>query len=129
MNVVVLVYSHDRNVRADVMDALGDTIGGVDLEIREAATAPAVFTQLDTKQVDCCILDAEATPLGGMGLAKQIRDEYDFCPPIMLLVAREADSWLAAWSRAEAIHVHPVDPLTLPAQVERLVFVEDHEAA
>jgi hypothetical protein len=47
----------------------------------------------------------------------------------LLLVAREADSWLAAWSQAEAIHVHPVDPLTLPGQVEALGFVEDDEAA
>lgn len=120
---VVLVYSHDRNVRADVIDALGETIGGEDLEIREAATAQAVFTGLNRKGVDCVILDAEATPFGGMGLAKQIRDEYDPCPKMILLVAREADSWLAAWSGVDAVHAHPVDPLTLPAQVGDLLFI------
>jgi len=129
MQVVVLVYSDDRNVRADVCDALGVTLGGAELEIRQAATQAAVITELDKRDVDCCIFDGEATPSGGMGLAKQIRDEYEECPPVLLLVARPSDSWLAAWSRAEAIHPFPIDPLTLPKQVEELVFVEEDEAA
>ena len=124
MKVVVLVYSDDHNVRDDVRSALGVSLGGVKLEIREAATAPTVLTELDKNDVDCCIFDAEATPAGGMGLSKQIHDEYEVCPPVVLLIAREADSWLAAWSRAEVVHAFPVDPLTLPKQVENLVFVE-----
>jgi len=129
MKVVVLVYATDSNVRSDVRDALGVTLDGANLEIREAATQAAVLTELDKGDVDCCIFDAEANPSGGMGLAKQIRDEYEICPPVLLLVARPADSWLAAWSRAEAIHPFPIDPLTLPKQVEDLVFVEEDDAA
>ncbi|MCL2735737.1 MAG: response regulator [Propionibacteriaceae bacterium] len=129
MQVVVLVYSDDRNVRADVRDALGVTLGGLTLEIREAATQAAVITELDKGDIDCCVFDAEATPSGGMGLAKQIRDEYQTCPPVLLLVARAADSWLAAWSRADAVHPYPIDPMTLPKQVEDLVFVDEDEAA
>ncbi|MDR2896353.1 MAG: response regulator [Propionibacteriaceae bacterium] len=129
MKVVVLVYSDDRNVRDDVADALGTTIDGVALEIRFAATQAAVLEQLDLKDVDCCIFDAEARPAGGMGLSKQIHDEYEFCPPVVLLIAREADSWLAAWSLAEAVLPRPVDPMTLPKVVEQLVFVDEDEAA
>lgn len=129
MKVVVLVYSNNSNVRADVRDALGVSLGGAELEIREAATQPAALAWLDKGDIDCCIFDAEATPMGGMGLSKQIRDEYFPCPPVLLLVARPSDSWLATWSRAEAIHPYPIDPLTLPKQVEDLVFVDDGEAA
>ncbi|MCL2471595.1 MAG: response regulator [Propionibacteriaceae bacterium] len=129
MQVVVLVYSNNRTVRADVRDALGVTLGGLELLIREAATQAEVLKQLDAGDIDCCIFDGEASPSGGMGLAKQIRDEYDPCPPILLLIARAADSWLATWSRAEAIHPYPIDPLTLPKQVEDLVFVDEDEAA
>ena len=128
MKVVVLVYSDNHSVRTDVRDALGVSLDGVELEIREAATAAIVLTELDKKDIDCCVFDADATPIGGMGLSKQIHDEYEFCPPVILLVAREADSWLAAWSKAEAIHIYPVDPLTLPKQVDDLVFVEDDAA-
>ncbi|MCL2483190.1 MAG: response regulator [Propionibacteriaceae bacterium] len=129
MQVVVLVYSNNRTVRADVRDALGVTLGGLELQIREAATQAEVLAQLDTGDIDCCVFDGEASPSGGMGLAKQVRDEYDPCPPILLLIARTADSWLATWSRAEAIHPYPIDPLTLPKQVEELVFVDEDEAA
>jgi len=128
MKVVVLVYSDNSNVRMDVRDALGVSLGGADLEIREAATQATVLSELDKGDIDCCIFDAEASPSGGMGLAKQIRDEYELCPPVLLLVARAVDSWLAAWSRAEAIHPFPIDPLTLPTQVEDLVFVDDEAA-
>ena len=128
MKAIVLVYSDNHIVRDDVCAALGVSLSGVDIEIREAATAPAVLAELDKKDVACCIFDAEATPAGGMGLSKQIHDEYDPCPPVLLLVARLADSWLATWSRSEAIHPYPIDPLTLPKQVEDLVFAEDEAA-
>ena len=129
MQAVVLVYSDDRLVRQDVRAALGTTLAGAELEIREAASPAAALAELDQKDVDCCIFDAEATPYGGMGLSKQIQDEYEDCPPVLLLVARTTDSWLATWSRAEAVHPYPIDPLTLPKQVESLIFVEDNVAA
>jgi len=129
MQVVVLVYSNDRNVRTDIADALGVTMDGLDIEIREAATQAAVLAELDNKDIDCCILDGEASPSGGMGLSKQIRDEYEDPPPVLLLVARPTDSWLATWSRAEAVHPYPIDPLTLRKQVEDLVFIDVDDAA
>ncbi len=123
--VVVLVYSSNRAVREDVVASLGPTLGGLELEVREAATPAAVLTELDREDIDCCVFDAEARPLGGMGLSKQIRDEYDPCPPVLLLVARPADSWLAAWSRAEAVAPFPIDPMALPKLIEDLVFIEE----
>ncbi len=128
MKVVVVVYSDDHNVRDDVRDALGTTLGGEELEIRQAATAAAVLTELDKEDVDVCIFDGEATPVGGMGLSKQIHDEYAPCPPVLLLVARATDSWLATWSRAEAIQAFPIDPLTFPKVVEDLAFVDVEDA-
>jgi DNA-binding response OmpR family regulator len=128
MQVVVVVYSTDHSVREDVKNALGKTMGGLEVEVREVATQAAVLAELDKKDIDCCIFDAEATPAGGMGLSKQIRDEYTDCPPVLLLIARPSDSWLATWSRAEAIHPLPIDPLLLPGQLEDLVFVDDEAA-
>ena len=57
----------------------------------------------------------------GIGLAQQVKEEYDPGPPVLLLVARVADAWLGTWSRAEAISAYPVAPIRLPTQVaERL---------
>jgi len=115
MSTKVLVYSDDRTVRADVRYAIGSSLPGVgDVELVEAATGAGALKLLDAGDIDLAILDGEATPVGGMGLAKQIKDEVPACPPVLLLVARPQDAWLATWSGAEAIHAHPIDPLELP---------------
>jgi len=40
---------------------------------------------------------------------------------VLLVVARKEDAWLAAWSRAEASVMHPVDPFTLANTVADLI--------
>ena len=111
----VLVYSDDRNVRNTVRISLGrkpsEDIS--DVEIFECATEPAVINALDNKKFDLVILDGEAVPVGGMGVCRQIKDEIFNCPPVIVLVARLDDRWLATWSRAEAVVAHPIDPRAL----------------
>lgn len=80
------------------------------LEYIEVATAPVVIRHAEEGGIALAVLDGEATPVGGMGLAKQLRDEVDSCPPLLLLLGRPDDAWLASWSRADATVAHPVDP-------------------
>ncbi|MCW5953522.1 MAG: response regulator transcription factor, partial [Propionibacteriaceae bacterium] len=93
----VLLYSDDRTVREQVRLALGTRLAAdlPEIEVREVATQPAVLWAMDAGGVDLAILDAEAVPAGGMGLAHQLKDEIANCPPVLLLVARTADAWLA----------------------------------
>ena len=119
----VLVYSHDAATRGRVVTALG-TRPHPDLprlDHLEVATAPVVIEHMDAGGIDLAILDGEAAPTGGMGLAKQLRDELDACPPILVLIGRTDDRWLADWSRADAAVPHPVDPFTLREQVNDLL--------
>lgn len=120
MTAKIAIYSDDASVRQSVKAALGSTLeGGISVETCEFATADALrlyVDQTDTKgelRVDLFILDGEAVPEGGLGVARQLKDEVFNCPPSIVLIARQADSWLAAWSRAEASLLHPVDPFTL----------------
>ena len=84
----VLVYSDDVNTRQQVIHALGR---------RPHPDLP----------------DGEAVPAGGMGIAKQLKDEIYQCPPVLVLTGRPQDAWLATWSRAEAAVPHPIDPVKL----------------
>ena len=59
------------------------------------------------------MLDGEAWPTGGMGLAKQMKDELPDCPPTLVLVARKVDAWLATWSQADGVVAHPLDPVEI----------------
>jgi hypothetical protein len=56
-----------------------------------------------------------------MGIARQLKDEVFNCPPVLLITGRREDAWLAAWSRAEASVIHPIDPFTLANTVAGLM--------
>jgi DNA-binding response OmpR family regulator len=119
----VLVYSDDLNVREQVMMALGKRPHPdlPALEYVEVATEPVVVQQFDAGHLDLAILDGEAVPVGGMGIAKQMKDEIYHCPPILVLVGRPQDAWLATWSRADSAVPHPIDPIQLGEAVTKLL--------
>ncbi|NEW74367.1 MULTISPECIES: hypothetical protein [Streptomyces] len=111
----VLVYSDDVSTREQVRLAAGRR-PAADLppvEFLECATLPAVLSALEEGGIDACVLDGESAPAGGMGVCRQIKDEIFQCPPVLLLIGRPQDAWLATWSRAEAAVTHPVDPVAL----------------
>lgn len=125
----IVVYSDDSSVRQAIVKALGKNVAA-DLPehvVHEFATGPALRQFVDRKSVDgnfkadLFILDGEAVPEGGMGVARQLKDEVFNCPPILLITGRPQDAWLAAWSRAEASVSHPVDPFTLASTVADLL--------
>lgn len=111
----ILVYSNNVQTRQQVIRALGKRLHPdlPELNYVEVATAPMVITRMDEGGIDLAILDGEATPAGGMGIAKQLKDELSTCPPILVLTGRPDDAWLASWSRAEAAVPHPIDPIVL----------------
>ncbi|MCW2821803.1 MAG: hypothetical protein JWR64_1598 [Marmoricola sp.] len=119
----VLVYSDDSDTRQQVMLALGKRPHPdlPPLEYVEVATEPVVIQQMDAGGVALAILDGEAVPAGGLGIARQLKDEIYRCPPILVLTGRVQDNWLATWSRAEGAVSHPLDPIELAETVTRLL--------
>ena len=115
----VLVYSDDTDTRQQVILALGRRPHPdlPELEYVEVATEPVVIATVDAGGLDLLILDGEAVPAGGMGIAKQLKDEVYDCPPVLVLTGRPQDAWLATWSRAEAAVPHPLDPIQLAESV------------
>lgn len=121
--MTVLVYSDDVDTRERVKLAVGRRPAR-DLplvEWLEVATEPAVIAAMDAGGVDVAVLDGEATPAGGMGIARQLKDEIYRCPPVLVLTGRVQDNWLAAWSRADAAVPHPLDPIVLAEAVADLM--------
>ncbi len=121
--VKVLVYSDDVDVRQQVIQSLGKRPHPdlPDLEYVEVATEPVVIQQMDSGVIDLAILDGEAVPAGGLGIARQLKDEIYHCPPLLVLTGRVQDNWLATWSRADGVVSHPLDPIELAETVIRLL--------
>jgi response regulator RpfG family c-di-GMP phosphodiesterase len=125
----IVLYSDDVTVREAVIGALGSRVAPDMAEhvIHQFATGAALRLFVDGKKpgneapIDLFILDGESVPEGGIGMARQLKDEVFNCPPVMVITGRKEDAWLAAWSRAEANVLHPVDPFTLSHTVAELL--------
>ncbi len=109
----VLLYSDRLEVRDRIRQAIGAR-PAKDMTVKfvDASTYDECIALVDKTDVSLLVLDGEAQPAGGLGIARQLRDEVTNCPPICVVIARNADRWLAAYAKVDAVLVHPLDPMT-----------------
>ena len=131
---IVLLYSPKAERRQAIRTAIGrrpaPDMGRI--EWIECGSYDDVIENVDRGGVELAILDGEAQPTGGMGVSRQLKNEIDDCPPVVVTVRRRDDRWLATWSQADAVLVHPLDPLTAAetvAELLRRAQADDADAA
>jgi DNA-binding response OmpR family regulator len=109
----VLLYSDDPAVRDKIRLAIG-TRPAADLAVEfvDAGTWEECRRLLDVYEIDLMVLDGEAAPAGGLGVARQTKDEYADPPPVCVVIARAADRWLAAYAQVDQTLLYPLDPVT-----------------
>lgn len=122
-STTVLVFSHRAEVRESIITAIGRRPAADLNPVRyiEAAGVADVLSEVDAGNADLVILDGEAQPTGGMGVSRQLKNEITACPPIIVTVRRKDDRWLATWSQADAVLVHPLDPLSAAETVAEVL--------
>jgi len=122
MTKSVLLYSDDPRVRDRMRLAIG-TRPAADLQVEfvDASSYAECIRLMDEYHVDLLVLDGEASPGGGLGIARQLRDELPDTPPIAVVIARSADRWLAAYAKVDATLVHPLDPVDTGRTVATLL--------
>jgi len=109
----VLLYSDDSAVRDQIRLAIGvRPAADLAVEFVDAATWEDCRNLLDKYEIDLMVLDGEATPAGGLGIARQVKDEYATPPPVCVVIARAADRWLAAYAQVDQTLIAPLDPVT-----------------
>ena len=109
----VLLYSDDLAVRDKIRLAIGvRPAADLSVEFVDASTWEDCRRLLDDYEIDLMVLDGEATPAGGLGIARQTKDEYADPPPTCVVIARAADRWLAAFAQVDQTLVYPLDPVT-----------------
>jgi len=119
----VLVYSDDRNIRDQIRLALGRR-PAADLppvECEDVATDWAVMERLRQGDVHLAILDGEAVPYGGLGICRTVKLEVFNAPPVLVILGRPQDGWLASWSGADGVASHPIDPVAIAATAAHLL--------
>ena len=109
----VLLYSDDSAVRDRIRLTIGvRPAADLAVEFVDAATWEECRRLLDKYEIDLMVLDGEAAPAGGLGIARQTKDEYATPPPICVVIARAADRWLAAYAQVDQTLLAPLDPVT-----------------
>jgi DNA-binding response OmpR family regulator len=118
----VLVYATEPVTRDQITLSIGRSPGaGVDLTYVVTEHADEVVAHADKGVPDLLVLDGEAWPTGGLGLCRQLKNELEPCPPVIVLVGRRDDRWLGEWSQADAVLLHPIDAIELARTVVRLL--------
>lgn len=125
---LIMLYSDNANLRRAVRLAVGERLGQRDVQVEwaEVATSQAAMLLAEERVFDLIIGDNETTKLGGVGLVRQMRNELDWEPKVLLLLARQQDAWLAAWAGANATMQQPLDPFALRQRVTEMLGLEDH---
>jgi len=117
----VLVAADGAWVRDQVRHALV----GRDLEVIEVTRGEDVREAVRRHHPDLAVLDLQIGNMGGIAVALDLHLESSAgrLPevPILLLLDREHDRFLAKRADADAELVKPVDPGTLRRTVERLL--------
>ncbi|MCA2212484.1 hypothetical protein [Jidongwangia harbinensis] len=118
----VLLYSDDVAVRDKIRLAIGPRpAADLSIEFVDASTWEDCRRLLDDYEIDLMILDGEAAPAGGLGIARQVKDEYAEPPPTCVVIARAADRWLAAFAQVDHTLMYPLDPVTTGQAVAGMI--------
>jgi DNA-binding response OmpR family regulator len=79
---------------------------------------------------DAVVADETASRAGAFSLARDLRGAPDpYTGPIVVLLERRQDAWLAGWSGADAWFVKPVDPFELADRLVELLTGPAEESA
>ena len=111
----VLLFSDDIDTRKAVMEGVGaraskDT---PPIEWVEKATKHAVVDAVRNEDFDALVLDGEATKEGGMSISRELHGTFETVPPVVMLIARQQDEWLATSFGADVTIPDPLDPIVL----------------
>ncbi len=117
----ILVASDAPTLRREV-EAV---ISGPDVEVRSVTSGPEAVAFVGEESPDLVIVDMQMGNMGGMAVCLELRleESYDAIDhtPVLMLLDRRPDVFLARRSGAEGWLVKPLDPLRLRRAVNALL--------
>jgi DNA-binding response OmpR family regulator len=109
----ILVASDAASVRAEVHAVVGEP----DVTVVEVTTGHDVAAAVSEHAPDLLVVDLQMGNMGGMAVCLELRleESYGNLPavPVLMLLDRRADVFLARRSGAEGWLVKPLDPLRI----------------
>ena len=120
----VLLVSPEANAR----DLLRIAVGSIERRLGERVSfLEASDGELGARaglreRPDAVVADEIASRAGAFSMARDLRGAPDpYLGPIVFILERKHDAWLARWSGADAWFVRPVDPFALADRLVELI--------
>lgn len=117
----ILVASDAPTVRAEVAAVARRP----DIEVREARSGPEVLKAVAADLPDLVVVDLQMGNMGGMAVTLELRLDESFgklgAVPVLMLLDRRPDVFLARRSGAEGWLVKPLDPIRLRRAISALL--------
>jgi DNA-binding NarL/FixJ family response regulator len=118
----ILIASDEEWVREEVRSVVS---GRVDLTVREVTSGPAVLAAVQESEPDLAVLDSQIGSMGAMAICLDLRLEEGAGRlghvPVLMLLDRRADVFLARRSGAEGWVIKPLDPIRLRRAINQLL--------
>jgi DNA-binding response OmpR family regulator len=110
---------------ASVFDQVNSVVGGAGTTVRWIRSGIEVRNELNARPADLAIVDMQIGTMGGVAVALDLRLEseagrLDRCP-VLLVLDRRADVFLARRSGAEGWILKPLDPIRMRRAVAALL--------
>ena len=117
----ILVASDAPTVRAEVIA----TAARPDVRIRQTRSGPEVMAEVARSLPDLVVVDLQMGNMGGMAVCLELRLEASYGKigdvPVLMLLDRRPDVFLARRSGAEGWVVKPLDPIRLRRAITALL--------
>lgn len=116
-----------------VFDEVSSVVAGPGTTIRRVRTGPGVRDSINARPVDLAVVDLQIGAMGGIAVALDLHLESDagrLTPtPVLLLLDRRADVFLARRSGVEGWLLKPLDPRRIRRAVAALLKGEIYHDA
>lgn len=107
------------------LQALQAAFEAPDCEVLAAYDGKVAVDLVRERSPDAVVVGASLAQMGGFAASREIKMSAEAGehpdPKLVVLLEREADVWLAGWSRCDAWLTKPVDPVDVAELVQRLV--------
>jgi DNA-binding response OmpR family regulator len=123
--IKVLLVASDERVRDRLKLALERLeVNGEEIDFIEVSDGNAAVAVAEARHPDLVVVEVGVTPYGAFGITRDIKASPETACPVIIVLERPQDEWLARWSGADALVNRPIDPFALADVARRLI--EEH---
>lgn len=123
--IKVLLVASDPRVRERLRLALERLeLTGEEIEFIEVSDGNQAVALAEAHHPDLVVVEVGVTPYGAFGITRDIKASPETSCPVIIVLERPQDDWLARWAGADALVNRPIDPFALAQVARRLV--EEH---